>query len=834
MSKRIKPSVVEVMEVRRMMAVDVFRGATWEIYGTAGNDHLVIEADANRPHYLIARDGKTIIARAAASTVRKIRIHAGDGDDKVFVKANQYYYSDPATSEARYMRPYSVAVDAGAGNDQVFSSSYGFTAFGGTGDDSLHGTDSGDHFVGGDGDDSISGVGGRDSLDGGDGHDRIIGGNGFDTLIGGLGDDRLDVGEGRDHREGGAGRDQLAGNGERDTLVGGKGADLLTREQRQDSITAAANDTVAVASAVVDWKNNPDEFAKQTYVDSQTSSSTSFGWSRVWGSRNTFWASTGGMASTADAYVSQTNTQVAGIDEADLLETDGAYIYKAIGSKLVITDIRNPADLKVVSTTPVDGHIRGLYLDGGRLTVISTRSLGGETNTDGSFTAMYSYWRATNVETVVTTFDVSDAAAPVRLGATSIEGDYESSRYVGGKVYLVTNEWVASPSVQGDQMEGFFIPQAEAAFVARVRQESLEAGPGYTATRRKRVVSGSLSETGRTLSVVGSVREANSQLSVSIIDTVNAGQAPVSSLTLADTYANQIYMSGTSIYLTQGDATGQGTVITKLSVQNDQVVYDGRGTVDGQVNSQFALHETAGGQLAVTSNGWGAGNVARSTTLTMLNDTGDTLVAIDRLTGIAPGETLFSTRYVGDRAYFVTYETIDPLFVADLGTPDDLKLLGELKIPGFSTYLHPIDETHLIGVGQRDDDNNGTADGAQVSLFDVSNPAKPIRIDTQNLGEKWSYSNAAHDHLAFTYVPETGLLAIPLSDDSGTTLEVLKISTTAGIDSVLSLKGNAAAYDVRGVFAGETAFRVDDLAITAANLTDPTRRDTVSLIETAG
>jgi hypothetical protein len=152
----------------------------------------------------------------------------------------------------------------------------------------------------------------------------------------------------------------------------------------------------------------------------------------------------------------------------------------------------------------------------------------------------------------------------------------------------------------------------------------------------------------------------------------------------------------------------------------------------------------------------------------VLQDTGDALEVIGGITGIAPGEDIFAVRFMGDTGYIVTFEQTDPLFVIDLSTPTEPELRGELHIPGFSTYLHPIGDDLLIGIG-RDGDDDGRIFGTQLSLFDVSNPDDPRRIHSAVVTDRedgYSWSEAAHDHHAFTWYGSRDLLAIPVTTES--------------------------------------------------------------------
>ena len=207
--------------------------------------------------------------------------------------------------------------------------------------------------------------------------------------------------------------------------------------------------------------------------------------------------------------------------------------------------------------------------------------------------------------------------------------------------------------------------------------------------------------------------------------------------------------------------TGAQTEIHKFDISSPvKTQYRGSGRVSGFLLSQWSLSEYRGVLRVVSTESpawWGAGGETESF-LTTLRPSGGRLVQAGRVGGLGKGERVYSVRFVGDTGYVVTFRQIDPLFTLDLSQPERPRVLGELKIPGYSAYLHPIGEDLLLGVGQ-DADENGRPLGTQLSIFDVSDLRKPTRLYTQHLGQGWS--EAEHDHHAFLFWPRTGLVMIP-------------------------------------------------------------------------
>ena len=193
--------------------------------------------------------------------------------------------------------------------------------------------------------------------------------------------------------------------------------------------------------------------------------------------------------------------------------------------------------------------------------------------------------------------------------------------------------------------------------------------------------------------------------------------------------------------------------------------------------------------------------------VTVLKNEGAALKIVGKVDDIAPGEDIKAVRFVGDRGYVVTFKKIDPLFVLDMSDPEDPVVTGELKVPGFSTYLHLLDREHLIGLGKDGDDQGAFAwfQGLKLSLFDVADSSTPKEDSSVTIGSRGTMSPAFDDHLAFTFDRETGLLALPLTLCEGTKggskvgsfsyngVQVYNISANGGISMVGEIKDTTAA-----------------------------------------
>ncbi len=212
----------------------------------------------------------------------------------------------------------------------------------------------------------------------------------------------------------------------------------------------------------------------------------------------------------------------------------------------------------------------------------------------------------------------------------------------------------------------------------------------------------------------------------------------------------------------------QRTIIHKIAVDGLTIAYQGRGEVPGNVLNQFSMDEHNGYLRVATT----VGEVWQGTSVNNIYVLDEDLAIVGKVEDLAKGERIYSARFILDRAYMVTFKNTDPLFVIDLSDPTAPTVLGELKIPGYSDYLHPYDETHLIGIGKESVDGSqvdgrGTNfayyQGLKLSLFDVSDVNNPIEVSKFNIGDRGTYSEALYDHKAFLFDKEKGLLVIPVS-----------------------------------------------------------------------
>ncbi len=766
----------------------------WNIAGDRGGhdqaDEIVIgRSEANRS-LLVATVNGNVVGTRPDARVRGIRISAGAGGDTVTVDQ----------SLGRIMVP--VTVWGGTGDDVII---------GGSGRDLLDGGAGRDTLRGGEGADRLRGGADENRLEGGDGDDQLVGGPLDDTLWGGEGNDRLDGAAGRDRLYGSAGNDSLAG-GEGDDTLTGQGDDVAVaaatfgRTARtttdNDSLDGGAGDNVLVGSGGTDVLTNGREPQSLEQLGScadvarrladQAAKWYGGGWGRPGpvALDDALRVETAGAAGgDAAPTFSSTNTQEQGVDEADIVKTDGNFIYVLRDGELIIVDSLPVDDAEVVSRTTIEGYGVDMFVRGNRVMVFSSvwvedavtdpgdDSTGDDPVDDGGDVELIAdiaidrfWWPTGTLNVKVTVFDISDRAAPQLIHESYLEGNYMQSRAIGGQVYVVLDNAPHFP---------FFLApialraaDAGGAGVEQLIDDLAAADPeSYLPQFRSRdlTADGWVEQTGNLLVDCSSLYKMPdddflNMTSVLSFD-MDADQigGPADSATVFGNVFT-VYASTDNIYLVGQDWSEDGNTATihKLALGAD-IVWQASGEVPGQVLNQFSLDEHGDQfRIATTETDWSSGRTETQNHLFVMTQQGDTLNVVGDVS-MAPDERIFSARFFDDHAFVVTFRQVDPLFAIDLSDPRDPQIMGELKVLGFSSYLHPVGDDHLLAIG-RDADENGRVNGLQVSLFDVSDLNNPSLVDQFLITPEggWSWSAAEWDHHAFAYFAESGVLSIPV------------------------------------------------------------------------
>ncbi len=474
----------------------------------------------------------------------------------------------------------------------------------------------------------------------------------------------------------------------------------------------------------------------------------------------------GGVGGGDGRSFTESNNQVLGVDELDTVKTDGNRIYSIASGALRIALVGDPG-ITMAGSVPFDWWPQGMVLEGNTVIVMGqVWSDQVSPMSDSRIAPGYSHSIVRLVQ-----IDVSDASNPRIIRTLDMDGTLVSARNVDGSVRVAINSMAVGLD-WSYPVGGGLRADREATERNReiVRNSTLDNWlPYYVLTE----ANGSTSE-GRLLDC-NNVLAPNTFSGIDTLSLLTFNMATgIGNWNDAGVVASgaTMYATADSTYLatqrwmnwgiiTEGEAAdaaeGFSTQIHKFDTASGVPRYVASGEVKGFLLNQFSMDEFRG-DLRVASttspNNWWISDDSESR-VTVLRPNGTTLSEIGMVDGLGKTEQIFAVRFMGETGYVVTFRQTDPLYIVDLSNPSAPLVTGELKIPGYSAYLHPVGEGRLLGVGQ-DADANGVVLGTQISLFDVSDPANPLRIDQVNLDGGWS--QAEGNHLAFTYTDGTALV----------------------------------------------------------------------------
>ncbi len=481
-----------------------------------------------------------------------------------------------------------------------------------------------------------------------------------------------------------------------------------------------------------------------------------------------------------DADRSTTNNQVEGIEEGDIAITDGQYIYSIVDNRVMITDAKN---MKVVKKLIVSKDAYPSHLMLHENTLIVAYSTYIETGKEP-------YYDTKSVAKVVF-YDVKDAKNPTLIREIGQDGNLTNLRKAGNYLYVVSNQtpnyWMLREAEDMDLLPYTYDTNGvdQALPFGKIRMLPESNTPSY--------------------------------LIVSAIDVSNIASANLNTESYLGN-SGQLYMSQNAIYMASMNynhmpimrsdievtseismpAEVNETMIYKIAVDKTAIRMAAQGKVKGSVLNQFSMDEHNGYFRIATTEGNTWGTAANSKNHLFILD--PALKQVGAVNDLAHGERIYSARFMGDKAYIVTFKETDPLFVIDTKNPKAPKVLGELKIPGFSNYLHPIGENHLLGIGYDTEVkmDPGSKEpmvltkGMKLSLFNVTDLANPIEQDAVIIGGRGTYSEVQHDHKALFRDARNNYYGFPITiyepgDDEdrliykGTGAQIYKV-TTAGIE----------------------------------------------------
>ncbi len=628
--------------------------------------------------------------------------------------------------------------------------------------------------------------------------------------------------------------------------------------------------------------------------------------------------------SSASSDYSGTNIQVEGVDEADIVKSDGKYIYAVSGSKISVIDAYPAESASIVSTIDFDGAIHEIFVNGDKLIFFGQKReeqpVPANDDTEMMEEKMMIYPRY-SPKTTVMVYDISNRQNPQVAENIELDGSYHDSRMIGKYVYAIANQptyyaegnEIATPRIcsggrciHTEAHEIFYFggaPGNTFTTIAAVNIEApqnIESNVILTSHTQNMYVSENniyltytrwLSEIDyidRMVEIINPIVPQDVQAKINaamalevskntkwqaVTDIMESHMATLSSDERRE--IEQKAQKELEKLMIEIEKERQKTIVQKISINNGNIEYIGSGKVPGNTLNQFSMDEYNGYfRIATTTSGGGgiimprtmvavsertemvqidsieaptgmvtaseAESTSSSTTppsagisleeqkrmeeITSVREVisrppkrslsknhvyvlDKSLDIVGSLEDLAPGERIYSVRFMGEKAYMVTFKQVDPLYVIDLSNPHNPNVLGYLKIPGVSDYLHPYDENHVIGVG-RDATVDGRMQGMKLSLFDVSDVSNPKEISQYIIGERGTNSEALNDHKAFLFSREKNLLVMPVQVSEGGVWNAFQGAYVFHLDIANGFSLNGKITHIEGA-APEDKYRYD-------------------------
>lgn len=493
----------------------------------------------------------------------------------------------------------------------------------------------------------------------------------------------------------------------------------------------------------------------------------------------------------SDPSMTATNLVEAGVDEADLIKADSTHAFAIVDNKVKIIRVWPFLKFGEVATITPAGKPEGLYLAGDRLVILSQK---------GGYSNFYSEspynGSSQNEEAVVSeVFDVSDPASPLLINKSAYPGELIDSRMIKAKMHLVISNQLTLPNLDYT-IDWNILPVCPATGQAEPTDAVLSA---IDELRKKNLETIENIEINillpaaddNTLScgdIYRSTASKGASFLTVVTDDITNSDGAEGAVSIAGS-GGSVYASRSGLYVASvpnpwamyKPEYKDITLIHRFSLGGNLPTYTGSGVVNGHLldndyvgskyssrfsMNQFALSEHKGFlRVATTLVSVSGGGSASSESLVSVMDTKKSdLEVVGQVSGLGKGERIYAVRFIGDRGFVVTFKKVDPLYIIDLSEPIEPKVAGELKIPGFSTYLHPFDQDYIIGLGFGGDDmgNFAWTQGIKLALFDISDPENPTEVGHRVIGSRGTYSAAVEEHHAFTLDIGRQILALPI------------------------------------------------------------------------
>lgn len=500
----------------------------------------------------------------------------------------------------------------------------------------------------------------------------------------------------------------------------------------------------------------------------------------VKGNLNTYDSDVKSNSTNNDDY-SKTNIQVEGVDEADIVKTDGKYIYSISSEKVIITDASNPSDIKIVSTIYSDGSNIpiDLILYNNYLTIIYYKSV--------------DYYGSSS-NTVVDIYDLTNISSPKKEKNFELYEGYYTTRCIDGKLYVI------SSGILRTNNDHVIREYKEDNNTYDIPFKDIKYLKNYYSKYQTLIAEVNLKD----------IHKEKIKLSSYLVNISNSYVSENNIYLLDEFYDDEIAIS--SIFGIKGffglfdsNSSIRKTLIYKFSIDKDKgVTYKTKNDVEGYTINQYSLDEYNNHlRLALGSD--------QGTRVMVLDEK---LNVIGETEKVASGERMYSSRFMNNKAYLVTYKNTDPLFVIDLEDEKNPKILGELHIPGYSTYLHPYDDNHIIGIGMdtsenisRDEFGNVISSGSVVtgmkmSLFDVSDVNNPKQLSTVKIGDRRCVSAVLTNPKALLFSKDKNLIAIPVNNYD----EDFSVNSSTSYDDAIYFYNN---HDKKYISEGYLVYNID-------------------------
>ena len=465
---------------------------------------------------------------------------------------------------------------------------------------------------------------------------------------------------------------------------------------------------------------------------------------------------------------SQTNVRQEGVDEGDIVKTDGTYLYVVEENGYVVDIVSvNGGNMEKCGSVTLEKEctIREIYLDTERKRMVLISEQDYMTADGGT------------VETEALTYDIADVAEPKESGRMSQSGNYNTSRMANGYLYLFSTYYVNSPIVREDP----------STYVPLINEKEME---------RSDICLPQVSQ--------GCMYEV-----ITSIDIANPDE--ICDSTAIFSQGGQTYVSNQNIYYYETqweDSDRYTTAVRKFAYQDGKLEGKAQGSFAGYLNDTFSIDEYQGKLRVVTTDG--------DTNAVYVMD--ENLEITGAIEDLAKDERVYSARFIGDTGYFVTFRETDPLFSVDLSDPENPRIIGELKIPGFSEYLHFYGEDRLLGIGMAADENTGATEGVKLTMFDISDRTDVKEEATYVIEDAYG-TDVAYDYKAVLADPQKNLIGFAAYGIRGEDYYLFTYEEETGFVCRLQeeINGNSSG-GTRGLYIGDTLYVIRGNVIEAYDL----------------